>query len=88
MHLMAESAYDPDGDADYPWLVTPDGSVPENTFRLADEDFNFKSLKVNMVLRWEYAAGSTFFFVWTQDRMNFDDPGSFDLGRDSRHRER
>ena len=44
---------------------------------LRDRDFNFKSLKVNMVLRWEYGPGSTFFFVWTQDRMNFDDPGSF-----------
>ncbi|MEN8006583.1 MAG: DUF5916 domain-containing protein [Candidatus Krumholzibacteriota bacterium] len=76
--------YDSAGDADNPWLVTPDGSDPGNTFRLRDEDFNFKSLKVNMVLRWEYVAGSTFFFVWTQDRMNFDDPGSFDLGRDSR----
>ena len=63
--------------------MTPDGSNPSNTFRLADEDFNFKSFKFNMVLRWEYAAGSTFFFVWTQDRLNFDDPGSYDLSRDA-----
>ncbi len=76
--------HDPDGDADNPWLVTPDGADPGNTFRLADEDFNFKSLKVNMVLRWEYTAGSTFFLVWTQDRVNFDHPGSFELGRDTR----
>lgn len=76
--------YTPEIDEDNPWLVTPDGSNPSNKFRLADEDFNFKSLKVNMVLRWEYAAGSTFYFVWTQDRMNFDDPGSFDLSRDAR----
>jgi hypothetical protein len=76
--------YTPEVDPDYPWLVTPDGSNPTKKFRLADEDFNFKSLKVNMVLRWEYAAGSTFFFVWTHDRMNFDDPGSFDFSRDAR----
>lgn len=76
--------YTPEDDPDYPWLVTPDGSNPSNQFRLADEDFNFKSWQVNMVLRWEYAAGSTFYFVWTQDRVNFDNPGSFDLRRDVR----
>lgn len=76
--------YRPDEDSDERWLITPDGADPGNTFTLADRDFNFKSLKVNMVLRWEYGPGSTFFFVWTQDRMNFDHPGSFDLGRDSR----
>jgi plastocyanin len=73
-----------DADSDERWLITPDGSDPGNTFTLSDRDFNFKSLKVNMVLRWEYGPGSTFFFVWTQDRMNFDNPGSFDLGRDTR----
>jgi hypothetical protein len=76
--------YRPDLDPYRPWLVTPDGSDPGNTFQLADRDFNFKSLKVNLVLRWEYGPGSTFYFVWTQDRANFEDPGSFDLGRDTR----
>ena len=76
--------YDEAGDADNPWLVTPDGSDPGNTFRLSDQNFNFKSFKVNMVLRWEYSTGSTFYLVWTQDRVNFDNPGSFDLGRDAR----
>jgi hypothetical protein len=75
--------YRDDLDPDNPWLVTPDGSDPGNTFNLPDLDFNIKSLKVNMVLRWEYGAGSTFYFVWTQDRANFDDPGSFDLSRDA-----
>jgi hypothetical protein len=37
-----------------------------------------------MVLRWEYRPGSTFFLVWTQDRVNLDDPGDFRLGRDAR----
>lgn len=77
-------AYRPDLDADNPWLVTPDGTDPGNTFQLAERDFNFKSLKVNLVLRWEYGPGSTFYLVWTQDRANFDHPGSFDLGRDTR----
>jgi hypothetical protein len=76
--------YRADMDSEERWLITPDGNAPGNTFTLADRDFSFKSLKVNMVLRWEYGAGSTFFLVWTQDRMNFDNPGSFDLGRDTR----
>src|SRR5439155_24423077 len=29
-------------------------------------DFNFKSLRGNAVLRWEYLPGSTLYFVWTQ----------------------
>ena len=74
--------YRPDLDADNPYVVTPDGSNPTNTFNLPDLDFNFKSLKVNVVLRWEYSVGSTFFFVWTQDRVNFADPGSFEIKRD------
>ncbi len=76
-------AHRPDLDEDNPWLVTPNGADPSQTFSLADRDFNFKSLKVNLVMRWEYGAGSTFFFVWTQDRVNFADPGSFDIGRDA-----
>jgi len=76
--------YRSDLDPNNPWLIVPDGTNPGNTFQLSENDFNFKSLKVNMVLRWEYGAGSTFFLVWTQDRVNFDDPGKFDLGRDSR----
>jgi hypothetical protein len=66
---------------DDPYLVTPaDGG---DAFRLPDRDFNLKSLKVNLVLRWEYGPGSTFFFVWTQDRLDDTHAGSFDLGRDS-----
>jgi hypothetical protein len=30
-------------------------------------DFNFGQFRSNMVLRWEYIPGSTFFLVWTQE---------------------
>lgn len=75
--------YDASGDPDNPYLITPAGGTAEDAFRLPDNDFNFKSLRVNMVLRWEYAAGSTFYFVWTQDRVDSRDPGRMDLGRDA-----
>jgi hypothetical protein len=76
--------FDPDGDADAPYLVTPAGGTDADAFRLPDRDFNFKSLRVNLVLRWEYAAGSTFYLVWTQDRVDTGHPGEFRLGRDTR----
>ena len=53
-----------------------------DVFRQWNPDFNVKSLRLNMVLRWEYMPGSTFYLVWTRDKANFDDPGSFDLERD------
>jgi len=46
-----------------------------------DPDFNFKSLRGNAVLRWEYLPGSTLFFVWTQSRADFEDVGDFQFGR-------
>jgi hypothetical protein len=36
-----------------------------------DMRFNFKQLRSNTVLRWEYRPGSTMFVVWTQGRDAF-----------------
>jgi hypothetical protein len=47
-------------------------------------DFNFKSLKVNAVFRWEWRLGSTLYVVWTEQRDDFRDPGTFAFGRDAR----
>jgi len=33
-----------------------------------DPDFNEKTINANLVLRWEYYPGSTFYLVWTQYR--------------------
>ena len=70
--------------ADGAYLVDPDGAGPAASFTIDDPDFNYKSLKANVVLRWEYSPGSTFYFVWAQNRLNYDDPGRMDLGRDAR----
>ena len=69
-------------DVDGTYVVDPDGSGAADPFEFGDPDFNFKSLQVNAVLRWEYNPGSTFYFVWTQDRLNFDDPGDMSMRRD------
>jgi len=47
-------------------------------------DFNFKSLRGNAVLRWEYLPGSTLFFVWAQSRSDFEDVGDFQFGSSMR----
>jgi len=49
-----------------------------------DPDFNYKSFRGNVVLRWEYLPGSLLYLVWTQNRENDEWPGEFDLGRDVR----
>ena len=35
------------------------------------------SYRSNVVLRWEWRPGSTFFLVWQQNRSGFEDQGSF-----------
>lgn len=39
-------------------------------FAVDDPDFNLRSLRSNLVVRWEFRPGSTLFFVWQQDRAN------------------
>jgi hypothetical protein len=49
-----------------------------------DPDFSDRSLRGNMVLRWEYVRGSTLFVVWDLSQKDETRPGSFrgfgDLG--------
>ncbi|MGA9117565.1 MAG: DUF5916 domain-containing protein [Bacteroidota bacterium] len=67
----------PDG-----YEADPDGAGPLPSFTFRNPDFNFKSLRLNTVLRWEYLPGSTFYLVWTQNRQDEDHPGEFRFGRD------
>ncbi len=51
---------------------------------LSDPDFNSKSLRGNLVLRWEYVRGSTLFVAWNLSTLDEARPGVFrplaDLG--------
>jgi len=72
-----ESTYDAQN-----YIVDPDGeNGPAEPIELWNPDFNFKSLRGNAVLRWEYSPGSTLYFVWTQRRSDFEDIGEFKLRR-------
>ena len=60
--------------------TNPDGSQTVNidgaTFTLRNRDFNTLSYRSNVVLRWEYRAGSTLYLVWQQDRSGTETLGS------------
>ena len=47
-----------------------------------DPDFNRKSLRGNIVLRWEYLRGSTLFVVWNMATSDEERAGQFSPGRD------
>jgi Domain of unknown function (DUF5916) len=56
-----------------------DGGAP---FTLGNPDFNFKSLRMNLVLRWEYRPGSTFYLAWTRNGVDTGHPGDLAFRRD------
>jgi hypothetical protein len=65
------------------YTVDPDGAAgPGAPFTFANPDFSLKSLRGTVVLRWEYRPGSMLYFVWTQRRADYSDPGDFELWRD------
>lgn len=54
--------------------MQPDGSLVVtaggDSFDLRNRDFNTLSFRSNVVLRWEWRAGSTLSFVWQQNRAD------------------
>jgi hypothetical protein len=69
-------------DATDRYTVDPDGTGAAPAFSFGDRDFNFRSLRGNAVVRWEYRPGSALFFVWQQSRAGSIGSGEFDFGRD------
>jgi hypothetical protein len=54
-------------------LATPsDFAEIASSSPIPNPDFNQKIINANVVLRWEYLRGSTFYFVWTQARAGYD----------------
>jgi len=64
------------------YMVDPQAPGGSGPFSFGNPDFNYKSLRVNAVFRWEFRLGSTLYVVWTQQREDTARPGEFDLGRD------
>ncbi len=68
--------------ADGLYTVDPDGPGPVSPFAFENPDFNMKSLRGTIVLRWEYRPGSLLYFVWTQNRADYANAGTLQLRRD------
>ena len=64
------------------YTIDPDADGDARPFRLAVPDFNFKSLRVNAVLRYEFRPGSAAYLVWTERRQDGANPGDPAFGRD------
>jgi hypothetical protein len=69
-------------EADGEYTVDPDGTGPAAAFTLGNPDFNFRSIRGNAVLRWEFRPGSTLFLVWTQSRSDSEPVGTMNIGHD------
>ncbi len=84
-YLEQGGTYDPTSG-----VLDPDGPAgPAAAFRVRNPDwgfsghpdFNYKALRGNAVLRWEYMPGSTLFLAWTQNRDELEPHfGDFELG--------
>jgi hypothetical protein len=73
-----EISYDIDEEV---YQVDEDGNgTVDYTFDLPD--FNFKQFRSNLVIRWEYRAGSILYLVWSQAATVEDSYGDFALAGD------
>jgi hypothetical protein len=75
----SQISYDSESES---YTVDPDAEGPAPSFNFNNPDFNFKSLRGNLVLRWEALPGSVFYFAWTNSRLNFENPGEFNFKND------
>jgi hypothetical protein len=64
------------------YKIDADSNPNTPPLSVSNRDFNFRSLRGNAVLRWEYRPGSTVFLVWTQSRASEDPVGDFRFRRD------
>ena len=59
--------------------VSP-GRGTSGDFSFDNANFDFRSLRLNTVLRWEWRPGSALFAVWTQAREDSSNPTRSDVG--------
>jgi hypothetical protein len=66
------------------YTVDPDGGGPAAAFTFDDPNFNERSLRGTVVLRWEYRPGSTIYLAWQHRRSDSAPVGDLSLARDLR----
>lgn len=62
------------------YTIHPAGA--RTPFTIADPDFSFRSFRANVVVRWEYRAGSAVYLVWNENRANTFPDGTFEFDGD------
>ncbi len=63
--------------------IDPDANpATANDITFDEPSFNFRSMRGNAVLRWEFHPGSTLFLVWQHEKQDQAAVGDFDFGRD------
>jgi len=63
------------------YAVDPDPAAGGAPFGFPNPDFLVRSLRTNLVVRWEYRRGSTLFLVWQHGRAGGAPDARFDLWR-------
>jgi hypothetical protein len=63
------------------YVIHPNAAAPDS-FTVSQPNFNVRSLRGNAVVRWDYRPGSSLYFVWQQQRSDFEPIGDFDGRRD------
>jgi hypothetical protein len=71
--LLAPDQIDRPGDGEDIGIDVEGDGTPD--FTIGEPDFRIVSLRTNVVLRWEFRPGSTFFFVWQMNRRGEEDTG-------------
>jgi len=61
------------------YTVDTDGTGPIEPISFTNPDFRVRSLRGNLVLRWEYLRGSTLFLVWNHNRSGYSPDPTFSL---------
>ncbi len=64
------------------YRLDADGSGPSPEVAFGDPDFRLRSLRANLVLRWEYRPGSTVYLAWAHGRSMISESPEFDVGSD------
>ena len=67
-------AYDAERDR---YTADPDGAGPAAPLSFADPSFRLRSLRTNLVLRWEYRPGSMLYLTWAHGRATRLDDAAF-----------
>jgi hypothetical protein len=64
------------------YVIHPDDATGAPSFTISQPNFNVRSLRGNAVVRWDYRPGSSLYFVWQQERSDFEPIGDFEGRRD------